>query len=130
MALHASTLLDCLSPPTVRLAHLMNYVEQPFRLDNALSAHNHDREVTALKRRSAQTKTTPEGAAYDYLLYNYYFFRLATPIKPIRPEPNNQTAAGTGTELTLSTSRLLPLPISKFTFIPANGPSTIGEPPM
>ena len=40
---------------------------------------------------------------------------LATPIKPIRPEPNNQMAAGTGTELTLKTVKLLPLPISILT---------------
>ena len=49
--------------------------------------------------QSAQIKTTPEGAAFDYLLSSYAFFRLATPIKPIRPEPNSQTAAGTGTGL-------------------------------
>jgi hypothetical protein len=35
---------------------------------------------------SAQTKTAPEGDAFGYLLYNYYFFRLATPIKPKKPE--------------------------------------------
>ena len=38
----------------------------------------------------------PEGAAFDYLLINKAFFRLANPIKPIRPELNNQTAGGTG----------------------------------
>ena len=51
---------------------------------------------TAMNRQPAQTITTPEGAAFDYLLYSYAFFRLATPIKPIRPEPNNHVAAGTG----------------------------------
>ena len=52
---------------------------------------------TANNRQSVQTKTTPEKAAIDYLLFSYDFFRLAIPIKPISPEPNNQTAAGTGT---------------------------------
>jgi hypothetical protein len=48
--------------------------------------------------RSAQTKTAPEGAVFDYLLNSYYdVFRLANPAKPIKPEPNNHTAAGTGT---------------------------------
>ena len=28
---------------------------------------------------------------------NNYFLRRAIPIRPISPEPNNQTAAGTGT---------------------------------
>ena len=47
---------------------------------------------------TAQTKTAPEGAAFDYLLISYNFLRLATPIKPISPEPNSQTAVGTGTD--------------------------------
>ena len=35
--------------------------------------------------RSAQTKTAPEGAAYDYLLTSCYaFLRLATPINKTR----------------------------------------------
>lgn len=54
------------------------------------SASGHERAVR-------QTKTAPKGAAIDYLLYCYDFFLLATPIKPIRPEPNNQTAVGIGT---------------------------------
>jgi|GEM_PF-2408059 len=52
---------------------------------------------SANNRRSVQTKTAPEGAAIDYLLYSYDFFLLAIPTKPISPEPNNQTAAGMGT---------------------------------
>ena len=47
--------------------------------------------------RSMQTETAPEGAATDYFVPVHDFFRLATPIKPIRPEPNSQTAAGIGT---------------------------------
>ncbi len=42
-------------------------------------------------------KTAPEGAAFDYLINSYAVFRLANPIKPIKPEPKSQTAAGTGT---------------------------------
>ena len=66
-------------------------------------SHLHDElgsfsTVSANNGQSAQTKTAPEGVACDYLLYNYAFFRLATPIKPIRPEPKSQTAAGTGTD--------------------------------
>ena len=42
-------------------------------------------------------KTASEEAAFEYILYSYAFFLLAIPIKPIRPEPNSQTAAGIGT---------------------------------
>ena len=61
--------------------------------------------LTANNGRSAQTKTAPEGAAIDYFLYDYASFRLATPIKPMRPEPNSHTAAGTGTALTFKSSK-------------------------
>ena len=37
---------------------------------------------------------------YQYRIKFYVFLRLATPIKPRRPEANNQAAAGTGTALT------------------------------
>ena len=52
--------------------------------------------LTGQQETAAQIKTASEEAAIDHLLYNYDFLRLATPIKPIRPEPNNQTAAGRG----------------------------------
>ena len=32
--------------------------------------------------------------------YSPYALRLANPIKPIRPEPNNHAVAGTGTAFT------------------------------
>jgi hypothetical protein len=44
-----------------------------------------------------QTKTASEEAAFDYLLSSYAFLLLAMPIKPIRPEPKSQAAAGIGT---------------------------------
>ena len=49
-------------------------------------------EVTAMRRHSAQAKAAPKGAAFDYLLFSYYFFLLATPTKPNMPEPNNHIA--------------------------------------
>ena len=51
-----------------------------FKTQNILSFHT----VWANNGHSAQTKTAPEGAAIDYLLYSYDLLRLATPIKPIR----------------------------------------------
>ena len=70
-----------------------------------IQAKKHEGQLTARSRHSTQTKTAPEGAAYDDLLIRCYaFFRLATPIRPIRPEPNNQAAAGTGTAETSHTA--------------------------
>ena len=53
--------------------------------------------LPAISGQSTQTKTAPEGAVFDYLLYSYAVLRLTTPTRPIRPEPKSQTAAGTGT---------------------------------
>ena len=47
-------------------------------------------------------KTAPEGAEFEYLLDNYFFLRLATPVKLIRPESNNQTVVQTVTTLALA----------------------------
>ena len=47
-----------------------------------------------------------KGCRYHAMKF-YYTLRLANPIKPIRPEPNNHTAVGTGTEET--TGEILPL---------------------
>ena len=48
-------------------------------------------------------KTAPEGAgSVDRVVTVYAFLRLATPIKPKRPEPKSQTAAGTGIAETVS----------------------------
>ena len=58
----------------------------------------------------------------------YSFLRRATTLNPSRPAPNSQMAAGSGTLVTLSTSMLCPLLISKLTFNPGNGPSIIGDP--
>ena len=58
--------------------------------------------ASAQSGQSAQIKTAPKGAAFENLLFSYYFFLLANPTKPIRPEPNNQTAAGTGTTAAIS----------------------------
>ena len=43
-------------------------------VDNALSAQYLEREYAAKFGRSAQTKTAPEEAAIDYLLYSYAYF--------------------------------------------------------
>jgi len=58
---------------------------------------------SATSGQSAQTKTTPEGVASDYLVSSYAFLIRATPVKPIRPEPNNQMAAGIGIDVWKST---------------------------
>ena len=39
----------------------------------------------------------PKAAAFDTIETVYAFLRRAIPISPSKPEPNNQTAAGTGT---------------------------------
>ena len=44
--------------------------------------------------------TVSEGAAVDEYVVSYAFLRLAIPIKPSRPEPKSQTAAGSGTTAT------------------------------
>ena len=49
------------------------------------------------------------------MIYSYAFLRLATPIKPIKPEPNNQAAAGTGT---VDTSRTNAWPNPKISLDP------------
>ena len=54
-------------------------------------------ETAANSRLSAQIKMSPEGDIIVRTIYKFYFFLLAIPNKPIRPEPNNQKAAGTGT---------------------------------
>ena len=61
---------------------------------------------SANKRPFSQTKTTPEGVAFDHVLYSYDFFLLATPIKPIKPVANSQIAAGMGIALTSLKLRL------------------------
>mgnify|MGYP001822856509 CR=1 FL=1 len=65
--------------------------------ENHLKSPNSQLAARPRSRHPAQTKTAPEEAAIDYLLYSYDLFLLAIPIKPIRPEPNSQTAGGTGT---------------------------------
>ena len=56
-------------------------------------------QLATMSGRLAHVKTAPVGAACGYLLFSYAFFRRANPIKPINPEPNNQTAGGTGTSV-------------------------------
>ena len=56
------------------------------------------RQQSANSSRSAQIKTTPEGAAIDYLLFGYtVFFRPANPIKLIKPLASNSNDGGIGT---------------------------------
>jgi hypothetical protein len=91
----------------------------------ALSTHYNELVNTAKKRQSAQTKTASEEAAIEYLLYSYTFFLLATPIKPIRPEPNSQTAAGTGIGLTVT---LPPIKVGFTSMSPAESAHFLSEP--
>ena len=77
------------------------------------------RLLAANSGHSVQTRTAPEGAAFDLLVFSYAFFLLAIPIKPSRPEPKSQTAAGIGTEFTSmlvskpSSDGVIPLAVPK-----------------
>jgi hypothetical protein len=74
--------------------------QQPLRL--IFNSKSTNRQLAANSGPSMQTKTVHEGATFEYLLFSYDFFLLATPIKPIRPVPNNQKATGTGTAETVN----------------------------
>jgi hypothetical protein len=50
-----------------------------------------------LRTYSPKENGDPKAAAVDVSVTGYAFLRLDIPISPSRPEPNNQTAAGTGT---------------------------------
>lgn len=62
------------------------------RLQNICEASGMPQQVSF-----AQTKPAPEGADFVFVQTTYGFLRFATPNSPRRPEPNSQTAAGTGT---------------------------------
>ena len=55
-------------------------------------------ENTTNRQSFNKTKAASWEAAFSCLQYIYTVLRLAKPIKPIRPEPNNQTDAGNGTD--------------------------------
>jgi hypothetical protein len=64
---------------------------------------NGKRVLSASFRHSAQMRTASLGAvAVDMNVAGYAFLRLAIPIRPSSPEPNSQTAAGTGTTVPVS----------------------------
>ena len=56
--------------------------------------------MTLVAQQRTVSANDSRRCRYCLTLDCYIFLRLATPIKPINPEPNNQTAAGTGTALT------------------------------
>ena len=45
-------------------------------------------------------KNDSRRSRYCSTFIRYFFFRLDNPIRPIRPEPKSQTAAGIGTGVT------------------------------
>ena len=49
------------------------------------------------KTFSAMQNSDPKAAAVINVLNIYALFLRAIPIRPIKPEPNSHTAAGTGT---------------------------------
>ena len=67
---------------------------------------------SANNRPTAQRKTTPEGVAVDRVVSGYAFLRLAIPTSPSRPEPNSQTAAGTGTKVALDVNEVVDVQFS------------------
>jgi hypothetical protein len=68
--------------------------------------------ASANKRSSGNQKWSQERATNDKHLFGEDFFLLAIPIKPIRPEPKSQTAAGIGITEMFVTTMLFSLPIS------------------
>jgi len=64
-------------------------------------------QLTAISGRSEELKkATKKPPFYNQCkLIFYAFLRRAKPTKPIKPEPNNHTAAGTGTVVGVPTTR-------------------------
>ena len=57
----------------------------------------HIKKVTAPPTDIRRNKNDSRRSRNWFTLNCYAYLRLAMPIKPSKPEPNNQTAAGTGT---------------------------------
>ena len=58
-------------PNLMKVCYILN--NRPSSLFNVVAS-------MAMSELSVQTKTAPEGAAFDYLLYSYIRLRLANPI--------------------------------------------------
>ena len=67
----------------------------------SLSNHEQTSKTSVANATRPEKQPKKNGSLYGcrpkQTVLVYQTLRLAIPIKPIRPEPNNQTAAGTGT---------------------------------
>lgn len=77
----------------------------------AVACYHWDEPVSKMTPAFLQAKkTAAEAAVITEWISDYAALRLATATRPSRPEPNSQTAAGTGIICTSTSITLAPVP--------------------